>query len=423
MTDFPRRTLTTRPQPLLEEVPVAPLDVMDVPARAREELMLDVIHDGDYVPARFLVDRDEQPITFDWIDADYVRERDWGACLVAERIAARLGLRAYTRVNVARVLMDFGRFPGSTPEHADHLHRFAINYPFSGRLSFAAKRALLEECYDPISRQMEEKLTDKRIKLAIHTYDQYNDSGTERPAISIITRSLSYQNTSEMPAGLFDPLFPDVLGEFTADRTLRDRLSLMLEKANIPVAHNYPYCLPEGSLEVRYQVWVYFQALRVFFESRAPETKGDGCYELVWRMLSDTNLRSAESDMFRSFIHMFRRAPQSRDEEFRRAARAYDRLCVFCASDEGQRFVRRYRFSPRRVSSLGLEVRKDLLCEFDASGDPTRVRWGNVQRIGDVLARALQIYMCEDRPELEPTIDHQDDFERHAAWYRDVDLS
>jgi len=423
MTDFPRRTLTTRPQPLLEDVPVAPIDVMDVPQDALAELTLDVIHDGDYVPARFLVDRDEQPITFESIDADYVRERDWGACLVAERIAARLGLGTYTRVNVARVLMDFGRFPGSTPAHADHLHRFAINYPFSERLSFTAKRALLEECYDPISQEMEGKLADKRIKLAIHTYDQYNESGTERPATSIITRSLSYQNTSEMPAGLFDPLFPDVLGEFTADRILRDRLSLMLEKANVPVAHNYPYCLPEGSLEVRYQVWVYFQSLRAFFESRFPETRGDDCYELVWRMLSDTNLRSAESDTFRSFIHMFRRAPGGRDDEFRRAARAYEQLCTFCSSAEGQRFVRRYRFSPKRASSLGLEVRKDLLTEFDAVGNPVRVRWDNVERIGDVLAHALQIYMCEDRPELDQIVDHHDDFERHDAWYRDADLS
>ena len=100
------------------------------------------------------------------------------------------------------------------------------------------------------------------MKIAIHTYDRYIESGTERPATSIMTRSIGYQTESEMPFGLFDPLYPDVLSEFTADRVLRDRISLTLEKKQIPVAHNYPYCLPEGSLEVRYQVWAFFHALQ-----------------------------------------------------------------------------------------------------------------------------------------------------------------
>ena len=42
----------------------------------------------------------------------YYYERDWGASMVAGEIASFLGLPGHYSVNVARVLMDFGRFPG-----------------------------------------------------------------------------------------------------------------------------------------------------------------------------------------------------------------------------------------------------------------------------------------------------------------------
>ena len=55
------------------------------------------------------------------------------------------------------------------------------------------------------------------------------------------------------------------MAEFTVDQILRDRISLTLEKG-IPVAHNYPYLLPEGSIEVRHQVWRFFKWLQTHFE-------------------------------------------------------------------------------------------------------------------------------------------------------------
>lgn len=412
MSEHPRYALTTDPQPVLDVVTTSPEDPFELTQEQRDELIIDVIHDGNYIPAQFLIDKHGNPISTEQLQADYVRERDWGACLIAERVAKRLGLEHYLRVNVARVLMDFGRFPGSTHQGAEHLDRFAINYPFSELLSFEAKRHVLEQCYDEISSHMERGVRKKRLKIAIHTYDRLNSSGTERPATSILTRTLSYQNHSRMAAGIFDPLFPDILAEFTSDRILRDRLSLMLEKSGIPVAHNYPYLLPEGSLEVRYQVWVYFHTLRAFFEAHNPQSAQDPAFALVWNMLLDTNLRSAESDTLRSYLHMYRRAPQGQEQQYLDAAHAYAQIKRFCKEQGGQ-FIEHYRFSPMRASSLGLEVRKDLLVEMDEQGNPTAVRWDNVNRIGDIIAQAIAIYMQRDRIAHE-NMSHE--FTRQQDW-------
>ncbi|MEM7296424.1 MAG: tRNA-guanine transglycosylase, partial [Pseudomonadota bacterium] len=241
---------------------------------------------------------------------------------VAARTASSLGLDGCSRIRIARVLMDFGRFPGETPRGADHLRRFALNYPFSDLLDFRKKRMVLERWYDGCSDVLEPVVRGRSVMLGIHTYDPHNESGTGRPDISIITRPIGYQENSRMPLGVFDPLFPDELAECTADRVLRDRLSITMEKANLRVAHNYPYCFPEGSVEVRSMVWFFFDWLRRRFQAARPETITDPAYDLVWDMLLNTNLRSAESDALRGHIHHFRRAPKGRAALFRRALAA-----------------------------------------------------------------------------------------------------
>ncbi len=392
-----RRRLTTQPQPLLETIAVEVEGGHLLPAAVRGAVAIDVIHDGNWIPERYTVDCHGAPISLEGLAADYTRERDWGASFVAEALASSLGVPAFARVNVARVLLDFGRFPGSTPPNAEHLNRFAVNFPFSHILSYRQKKMLLEELYDPISGAFEAHLSRRQLKIAIHTYDQYNASGTERPAVSLLTRTLGYQNNSEMPEGLFDPLYPDMLLEFTADRVLRDRVSLTLEKRGIPVAHNYPYLLPEGSLEVRYQVWTFFQSLRASFLTAYPSAENDIAFEMVWQMLFDTNLRSSESEALRSFIHMYRRAPPALTHVFDAAADAYDQIRSF-AHREQDELVQAYRFSPDRASSLAVEVRKDLVCELDEDGFPLRPRPGNIAFICDALAEAIKRYYDEDLP-------------------------
>lgn len=397
MSEYPRRNLTTHVGAPVEMVPVETIDLIDAPDALRDLVTIDVIHDGNVIPEECLIDKNGESISLEEIDAEYVRERDWGASLVAERIAARLGLGHYTRVNIARVLMDFGRFPGSTEDKAEHLRRFAINYPFSTYLSYKQKKHVLEAYYDGISNNLELSLLNKPIKIAIHTYDQYNSTGTERPATSLITRVLGYQRESRMPDGIFDPLFPDILAESTADRVLRDRLSLTLEKAHIPVSHNYPYLLPEGSLEVRFQVWAYFMALRRHFEEIHPETADSSAYKRVWNLLLDTNLRSSESESLRSFLHMYRRPPVGQEAVFDEAAKAYEHLYRFCKGP-GKLFAKEYRSSASRASSLGIEVRKDLVTEFDEEMNPIAVKWDSLAHVADTIAEGIAIYLRSDRP-------------------------
>lgn len=401
--------------PPLEQVAVEALprdERYQYPAVYRSGVMIDVIHDGAMIPREFLRTADGTPIPDGAFYDSYVKERDWGAALVAERVSARLGLQGYYRVNVARVLMDFGRFPGSTHKDAGHLDRFAINHPFSELLSHDQKAKVLSNYYDRISQGYEEAVKGHFVKIAIHTYDKRNASGTVRPQVSIVTRSDAYQTNSKLPVGTFDPMFPDILVEFCADRILRDRISLTLERGGIPVEHNYPYALPEGSIEVRAQVWYFFVFLRQEFEEAFPETAEDPAYQRVWDMLLDTNLRDARSDTLRSYIHMFRRAPRSGLKKFQDARDAYFHIRAFLDRDD-QAVVEQYRFSPNRPSTLGIEVRKDLVWELDARDRPVRPRLDMASRVGDTIAEAIAIYFRHDRRPHKPS---REEFVRTGPW-------
>lgn len=368
---------------------------LELPEDAKPKLMIDVIHDGDVIPEELLIDKKGMPISADVFGRYYANERDWGACMVASEIARQLGLGGFWRIEIARVVMDFGRFPGITRKDSTHLGRHAINYPFSGLLTFEQMRRILEHYYDAISNRFNAIVQPVQVKIAIHTYDSHNSSGTRRPPVSILTRCVGYQNASEMPIGVFDPLYPDILGEFTSDRILRDRLSLTLERAGLHTEHNYPYLLPDGSVEVRSQVWNFFHLTRQGFEAEHPETVNDPVFLQVWEMLLDTNLRSSESEALRSYMHAFRRVPAERELEFAQARRAYERIANFLRRD-GQQYIELYRHSRERPSALGIEIRKDLIYDFDEDGHPVAPRPREARKIASVLARAIHIYFTED---------------------------
>lgn len=379
---------------------------------ARVRILIYTIHDGSAIPAPFwdvVGEGSERERRLDTFEDLYVLERDWGADLVAKKLVAALNREGYRcegfyRVNIARVLMDFGRFPGNTPPEADHLHRFAINYPFSRWLDYDGKKRLLEEYYDKISEEFEKVVFGKHLTIALHTYDRFNRrGGTERPLMSIITRPIGYQTKSEMPLDFFDSMYPPVLAEYTADRKLTYRLSLMLEKAGIAVAHNYPYNFPDGSMEVRSQVWNFFQYLRQNFEESYPATRDDAVYQSVWELLLDTNLRSTQSENLRSYLHMFRKAPAGKERIFQDALDAYREIKTFLLGDQGA-LIKRYRNAPSRMSSLGIEVRKDFVWDFTDKmcREPQGPKVENAELIARHLARALMVYLSEDRVHPQP---------------------
>jgi hypothetical protein len=367
-----------------------------VPAEFRDRILVDVIHDGEVIPQEFMRDAGGDPIAFSRFGERYVAERDWGANLVAAHLAGHLGLAGFWTVNVARVLLDFGRFPGSTTGMAGHLDRRAINLPFSEMLAYSQKKRLLEHYYDRISEQYDKNVTGKLIKLAVHTYDPNNKSGVRRPPVSLITRVKGYDADETPGESHFDPLWPHILGEFTAHRVLRNRVALTLEKAGYGCGHNWPYMLPEGSIEVRSQVWNFFQRLHERFNHVHPETAEMPGFKLVWEMLGDTNLRDSESEQLRSYLHRFRRAPRGFQDEFEAARTAYGHVRGFMEAD-GRAFVDEYRFSPERPSALGIEVRKDLVYEFDSEGNPLAPRPEKARAVAEIIARGVATYLREDR--------------------------
>ena len=201
-----------------------------------------------------------------------------------------------------------------------------------------------------------------------------------------------------MPYGVFDPIYPDVLGESTCSRILRDRISLNLERSGFRVSHNHPYPLPEGSMEVRAQVWYFFFFLRQAFEREFPETRSDMHFERVWQMLLNTNLRLARGEALRSYLHRYRKVPEREHQTYHMAEKAYARVRQFL---ENSNVVSEYQNSSDRPSSFAIEVRKDLICEFDSrTGRPLPLSGSSAKRIkliARVIAEAIATHFDTDR--------------------------
>jgi hypothetical protein len=363
-------------------------------------------HDGGAIPRRYRYRADGTPLIDPAeLERHYVAARDWGANAVAEHVASALGLRSYACCRIARVLLDFNRFPGSTPVNNDEpLESLAIGRLYDDALEHDEKSELLTTCYDPISEAIERVLAPSLIGIAIHSYDETHASKTRRADLSLVSLPLSYQRESRLTWGVFDPMYPDHLAESTCSRILRDRVSLNLERSGFRVTHNHPYPVPDGSIEMRAQVWHFFRYLRQSFEEAYPATIGAPAYEAVWTMLLDTNLRLAEADAMRSVLHRFRRVPEERRAELSAALDAYRHVRRH-RRESG--VVTEFRRSPDRPSNLGIEVRKDLLCTFDPeTGRPERpdaAQRETAQRIASAIAGAITTYIDTDRPTYERT--------------------
>jgi hypothetical protein len=151
-------------------------------------------------------------------------------------------------------------------------------------------------------------------------------------------------------------------------------------------------------MEVRAQVWYFFFFLRQCFEDEFPETKDDAAYRMVWTMLLNTNLRLAEGEALRSYLHRYRKVPQGKLAKYRAAERAYDQVCRYL---DGSTAVEAYQESADRPSSVALEVRKDLVCEFDPKTNRplplTKVFADRAKLIARVIADSIATYFETDR--------------------------
>ncbi len=374
-------------------------------------VFLYTIHDGNMIPAELWAEADGRLRRK--IEASFVKERDWGANAVATRLAEKLGLYSYHRVNLARCVMDYGRFPGISPPDVNHLTRLAINPPFD-ELGRGEIQKILNY-YDLISQYLEACLTEKLpdesigsrelIQLAVHTYDERNRSGTRRPAVSLILQPHTYRDQARLSSQLFDPLFPHLMAEFTADRTLAYRLASTLERVYIPVGINFPYPLPEGSVELRSQVWFFFRYLKNQYHSFL---KRDSCtpdadtLRFVWNMLLNPNRRDMHGQVLWAYLHDYKKIPKHseliNELALQKAELVYESIQRFLHKN-GEESVNAYRFSACRPSSLAIEVRKDWLTEgvnTEEGFRPERLREERVEEIAVALSEAIRGYLDRD---------------------------
>lgn len=380
---------------MVEEVPVG-IDRQLARHEARGALIF-TIHDGAQVPRSLFGERSEEVFARPEIESAFLHERDWGANLVARHLAREIGAGSYVRINLARVVMDFGRFPGSSSIGAEYLRRHALFPPIEHLLDEGRRHELLVRYYDEASRAFVDHFAGQRLTLAVHSYDPHNTTDTLRPEVSLVARSLEYQMTSTMPPYIFDPLFPPELCESTCQRLLTYQALADLERGGWHTALNYPYIMPEGSVEIRAQVWLFFSYLRDQFLRAHPHARDQPAYQRIWQLLLDVVRRSTDAERLRGYLHRYRDAPRDFRGLFADARRAYGEVRRFLEENR-EDLMARYRFSGRRTSCLGIEVRKDLLCDVDRQARSVRLRADadeRARRIARDLAPAVLSFLAE----------------------------
>ena len=135
------------------------------------------------------------------------------------------------------------------------------------------------------------------------------------------------------------------------------------------------------------------------FEEAHADTVGKPGYERVWTMLLDTNLRLQEAEELRSYLHRFRRVYGARRAELGQALEAYRHVRRYVEESD---VVMDYRRNAERPSSLGIEIRKDLVCTFDPETgvphEPGPEQIETARKIASAIAGAVATYIDTDRP-------------------------
>lgn len=374
-----------------------------------ERALICTVHDGGQVPGE-LLDGEDALLERREVRCAHAAERDWGANLVAGHLARELGLGGFAKVNLARLMLDFARFPGCSRPGAPHLLRKSIFPPMAELLSPETKHRLLDRYYESIDRDLERRFAGKALIVAVHTYDKVERPVTYRPEVSLVTGTLASQPyATPAPGRLFrdpvhgyDPLYPMRLCDAACDPLLSCRMAFDVEQSGRHVSINYPYAMADGCVEVRTQVRCFFRYLRRRFEEAFPGSRDRTPHRRVWEMLLDVTGRSIGGGALRRYIHRGRRAMPERERLFADARDAYCEIARFLAENEAE-LLRDYRFARERPSSLALEIRKDLLCEFDAEGRVLGLRSDADQTARDLarqLAGAITSYLwavCPDR--------------------------
>ena len=364
-----------------------------------KHVIVDVVHDGTRLPTELDTLFEQDGSVRAGVRDAYIRERDWGASAVADRLAYHLGLRGFHNVQAARVACDYNRFRGWSVPEAGHLGRRALFPPTSELLSPRMGELALKTCFDPVSDALYarceeafdgELVKDSRLtRITVHTYDEHAGEGHRRPKASLIFTPFEYHEFARLPASVYPPVFPDRLAEFTADRALAYRIALGLEKNYVPVAVNSPYFLPLGGAEMRLQVYCYMRHLQQLVERIADEQDAKR-FEPLWPYLLDIDHpwvgRDIADDLFATL----------------------EELCAWVKTHHFEA-VERYRYSAYRPNAIEVEIRKDLAYEgsWQTLSDGREafvpeegaLRMDVIDRIAAIMATGVREYLTKDQPE------------------------
>jgi hypothetical protein len=303
-------------------------------------------------------------------------------------------------VRIARSLLDHGRFPGHSAATDSHLDRRALG-PGVGKLfSEEGRRRLLRELHAPVWQALRQRLAaafeapaqrDRpapRLRIAIHTFDP-EGGGRPRPELSLLTLPTSCKTRGRLPPELYDPLVPPQVAACSVDPRLRDALSSAISRRGFSVTLDDPYTLPDGSLEVRALVWTYLEFLRRRFaaaRAHVPASARAPGSELLWQIVSDVSLERFPTASFPAYRGSRHLEPARRDL-LDQAAEVYEQLTAFATRED---VGTAYLASPIRLSTLVLEVRKDLVWSFDDQGCPRGPRPEAAREIAAAIGEGVR---------------------------------
>jgi hypothetical protein len=376
---------------------------------------LATIHTGSIVPRRFWEAYEAWASNIcsrQVLETAHLGENDWGADHVAYAVAQVINSPAFHRVRLARTVVDSARFPGVTPPYCvTAARRLAIAPPFSeieldGGAHHQLRCALLAAYDDVVNaiQQSEDAVaasagTDTpvapAISLSVHTYDPRNPSLTERPDVGVVHVPYNFFTEHGLSPGSYDPLFPPELADSTADPHLAECIAGRLESHGYRVGRNYPYQLPEGSIEMRFQVRSYFHYLRRIVRQQFNEPEGS---EAVWRMLIDVTHRDPSSAALRSALHAYLPPQPPVEDELAQSVSTYRRIEQWLRTNLGRSVLLGYARSRLRPSALLVELRRDLVWDIStrrhAETIRTRGKETNICRLSAAIGEGILDYLA-----------------------------
>ncbi len=308
------------------------------PCPGAERFFVGSIHDGNGIPGEFLSPRAERA---EELSRTYAAARDWGATLLAGKIAARLHVPQVFRVDLARLVLDVDRLPSA--------QRWG-----EGWLEPSQVRHLMSEHYDEVVGAVGAACANATLELSVHTSDVHALDGRVRPPVTLRSRVDATPGSTG-----YDPLLPEALFASTADPRLRGRLVLGLAEAGFDVTENLPRPLAAHSLDIRVLASRWFTGLERAFDLAHPSSiRNERAWRMVWEMLEDVHQRICCP--LRGHVHLLQRAPEGREVQFEAARILYADLARFAASVQEDLLHEATRGADH-LDALAVVVRKDLI--------------------------------------------------------------